>query len=185
MSALLKSRVSKPVSRSRIFQLKSTDERTIKIVISKTNRISRIDLFLNPQSPLKILYLRCVLGKEIYCYDTIQKVKPISSPFLRHNVLLNFRRTEQAVLSFSRPIVLCRSVASAKKQWQSLKKLRLFRSCDAVIDLMLSPILNIFEDTPCDLKIYQRKHCPRFNFFHLYLTFLINVVVKMLSIFSQ
>lgn len=46
----------------------------------------------------------------------------IRSPFLGHNALLNFRRTEQAVLTFSRPIVLCRSVASAEKAMADLEE---------------------------------------------------------------
>ena len=46
----------------------------------------------------------------------------IADSFLVHNVLLNFRRTEQAVLIFSQPIVLCRSVASARKAMAEVGK---------------------------------------------------------------
>jgi len=90
--------------------------------------------------------------KENYQIEREDSVLNRSS-FLVQDVLLNFRRTEQAVLTLSRPIVLYRSVAPSKKPWQSLEKMRLFRSCDAVINTTL-----IIHITNALLETLQNQH---------------------------
>lgn len=85
------------------------------------------------------------------------------SSFLVQNVLLNFRRTEQAVLTFSRPIG-----CTIEKVVAELEK-RDFRSCDAVINTTLITHIHLTRDTlenaPESMRCSQ--HLSRSTFYNL------------------